>query len=130
MTRTAAVTLFCLGTALPLRADDVSPALVSGIWYADVRGPVPVMGTRYEYTFRKNGTFQAEILNDVPNPPASGKWRVVVKDGKSMLVLVTKGDRAHLLPDESQVRYDKAKNVLLIRGEDGAEMVLRFRKGR
>ena len=125
---TAATVALLAAAVLPARADDVTPALKSGVWYADVRAFV--MGTRYEYTFRKDGTFKVEILNDVPNAPATGTWKVVAKNGASQLELATKGDAAHLLPAESEVRFDKAKNVLVLRGKDGAEVVLKARKGR
>lgn len=74
---TAATVLLPASATPPLRADDVTPALKSGAWYAD--GRAFVMGTRYEYTFRKDGTFKVEILNDVPNPPATGTWKVAAR---------------------------------------------------
>lgn len=127
MFRAAAIALPLTATALSA-ADDVTPALKSGVWYADVKGAV--MGTRYEYTFRKDGTFKVEVLNDVPNPPATGTWKVADNGGRSTLTLTTKDDRAHLLPAESEVRLDPAKGVLVVRGKDGTEVVLKPRKGR
>jgi hypothetical protein len=124
----AATALLLTGPALSVAADDVTPALRSGVWYADVRGVI--MGTRYEYTFRKDGTFKVQILTDAPTPPAAGTWKVVARGGKQVLVLDTKEKRDHLLPAESEVNLDKAKGVLVCRKKDGTEVVLKFRKGR
>lgn len=124
----AVVSTLLLATAVgPVRADDVSPALKSGIWYVDEG---MIMKTRSEYTFRKDGTFQVEVLNDVPNPKVTGTWKVVEQGGKTKLLLTTKGDRGHFLPDESEARFDKAKNLLVVRFKDGTEAVLKFRKFR
>lgn len=55
---------------------------------------------------------------------------MAARGGKQVLVLDTKGGRDHLLPAESEVRFDRAKNVLVCRKKDGTEVVLKFRKGR
>jgi hypothetical protein len=128
MLRIAAATVLLLAiTATAARADDVTPVLKSGVWYADVRQGV--MGTRYEYTFRKDGTYKIELLNDVPNPSVTGTWKLAVKNNVSQLTLTPKKDEsAILLPEESEVRFDKAKNVLIVRDKDGKETALKFRK--
>jgi hypothetical protein len=128
MFRTAAAPVLLLAmAALPARADDVTPMLKSGVWYADVRQGV--MGTRYEYTFRKDGTYKIELLNDVPNPSVSGTWKLAVKNNVSRLTLTPKKDEStHLLPEESEVRFDKAKNVLIVKPKDGKEITLKFRR--
>ncbi len=123
-----ATALLLTGASFSTAADDVAPVLKSGTWYVDVRAVV--MGTRYEYTFRKDGTFKVEITNDVANPPATGTWKIEANGGKQVLVLDTKGKQGHALPSESEVSFDRAKNVLVSRDKGGAEVVLKFRKGR
>ena len=124
MFRLAAVVVVLLAAALPARADDITPVLTAGVWYFEEG---MIMRTRCEFTFRKDGTFKVEVLNDVPNPRITGTWKVVVKDGKSQLTLTSKDGAC--LPAESEVRFDKAKSVLIVRGKDGAEVVLKYRRG-
>ena len=82
----------------------------------------------YVYSFSKDGTYTSKIISDVNPDLGKGKWRVTTdKQGKVHLVLKHDHERYYWLQQDSIITYAKAKDVMLISGEnyDGVQQLHR-----
>jgi hypothetical protein len=112
-------------------AKDLEAILVSGQWVKD--HGTPPLQDQHVYTFAKDGSYTYKLVTDHTTPTVNGRWELVAgKDGKIRLRLKDqKGQKDYYwLAQESIVRYDPKKDVLLVSGEryDG-EVPLRHLKG-
>jgi hypothetical protein len=109
--------------------DDVSAALTSGGWVKDLGNPK--MPDYYLYTFARDGTYKSEFHSDFESPPTTGKWQLVKgKDGVH-LRLKSQDGKYGWLAEDSVIRYDGKKDVLLISGPgDAGEVPLRRQKAK
>lgn len=112
-------------------AKDLAVILVSGTWVKD--HGTPPLQDQHVYTFTKDGRYTYKLVTDHTTPTVSGSWVLATgKDGKALLRLNDQqGQKAYYwLAQESIVRYDPRKDVLLVSGEryDG-EQPLRHVRG-
>jgi hypothetical protein len=105
------------------RADDpvkdLADILVSGQWVKD-HGENPLLLSRHVYTFAKNGHYTYKHETDYNTPTVTGQWELAAgKDGKVLLRLKYENGRKehYWLPEESTIRYDGKKDVLLVSGK-------------
>jgi hypothetical protein len=108
-------------TPNPGRADDpareLAAVLVSGRWVKD--HGTPPLQDQHVYTFGKDGTYTYKLVTDHTTPTVTGKWELAAgKDGKVLLRLKDqKGQKDYYwLDQESVVRHDPKKDVLLVSG--------------
>lgn len=95
---------------------DLSAALTSGSWSKIIGNPK--MSDRYVYAFAKDGTYKSVLISDfTPRPTTTGRWKLVkTKDGKIHLNLKSKDAQYQWLREDSLIRYNAKKEVLLISG--------------
>lgn len=95
-------------------AKDLTAILVSGQWVKD--HGTPPLHDQHVYTFAKDGRFTYKLVTDHNTPLVTGRWELAAaKDGKVMLRLKDQKDY-YWLAEESAVRYDPKKDVLLVSG--------------
>jgi hypothetical protein len=100
------------------RVKGVAEVLVSGQWVKDIGKPP--LQDQHVYTFAKDGHYTYKLVTDHNTPTVTGRWEVAAgKDGKVHLRLKDqKGQKDYYwLRQETVVRYDPKKDVLLISGE-------------
>ncbi len=117
------VIAFALGLLIPAPgctddpAKDLAAILVSGQWVKD--HGTPPLQDQHVYTFAKDGTYTYKLVTDHTTPTVTGRWELAAgKDGKVLLRLKDqKGQKDYYwLAEESVVRYDPKKDVLLVSG--------------
>jgi hypothetical protein len=131
MRRASLVGCFLLlaGSAGAGEAEDLSASLTSGSWSKDVGSPR--MPDRYVYTFAKDGTYRSVLVSDfTPAPKTTGRWQLARgDDGKMHLRLKNEEGKYPWLGEDSVIRYDDKKDLLLISGPRYAgEVPLRHEK--
>jgi hypothetical protein len=100
-------------------AKDLAAVLVSGQWVKDLGAP-PLQQEQHVYTFATDGTYTYKLVTDHNTPTVTGRWELTMgKNGKVLLRLKDqKGQKDYYwLREESVVRYDPKKDVVLVSGE-------------
>jgi hypothetical protein len=98
--------------------DDLAITLVSGQWVKDLG--TPPLQDQHVYTFAADGTYTYKLVTDHATPTVTGKRELAAgMDGEVLLRLKDqKGQEDYYwFAEESVVRYDPKKDVLLVSGE-------------
>lgn len=98
-------------------ANDLAAVLVSGQWVKD--HGTPPLQDQHVYTFDTDRTYTYKLVTDHATPTVTGRWKLAAgKDGKVLLRLKDqKGKKDYYwLAEESIVRYDPKKDLLLVSG--------------
>jgi hypothetical protein len=123
--------LVLAGGAAADEGDDLSAALIEGSWVKDLGNAK--MRDRYVYTFAKDGTYKSVLISDFTSAPTTtGKWQLDKdKDGKVHPRLSNEDKKYPWLGEDSVIRYDVKKVVLVVSGERYAgEVPLRHEKAK
>jgi hypothetical protein len=112
-------------------ANELAAILASGQWVKDLGTP-PLLVDQHVYTFAKDGSYTYKRVTDHNTPTVTGRWELAAgKDGKILLRLKDqKGQKDYYwLAQETVVRYDRKKDVLLVSGEryDGEQPLRRVK---
>lgn len=101
------------------RLKDLAGILVSGQWVKDLGAP-PLQIEQHVYSFAREGTYTYKLVTDHDTPTVTGRWELAMgKNGTVMLRLSEQNGQKdyYWLGEESVVRYEPKKDVLLISGK-------------